>query len=76
MVQGGGLSVCHVLSGDPDWTGEKGFLDAEMIKRLAPDFAERDAFLCGPPPMVASVSAALTGLGMSVTRIHSEVFSL
>jgi predicted ferric reductase len=72
----GGLSVCHVISGDPDWAGEKGFLDAEMIKRLAPDFAERDAFLCGPPPMVASVRAALTGLGMSRTRIHSEVFSL
>ncbi len=72
----GGLSVCHVLSGDPAWPGEKGLLDAEMIQRLAPDFAERDAFLCGPPPMVASVRAALTGLGMSGTRIHSEVFSL
>ncbi len=72
----GGLSVCHVLSGDPDWSGETGMLDAERIKRLAPDFAERDAFLCGPPLMVASVRAALTGLGMSASRIHSEVFSL
>lgn len=72
----GGLTVHHVLSEESDWTGETGYVDAGLIKRLVPDFAERDAFLCGPPPMMAAVSAALTGLGMSKTRIHSEVFSL
>ena len=72
----GGFTVHHVLSGDPEWQGEKGHIDAEMIKRLVPDFAERDAFLCGPPPMMTALTAALTGLGVSKTRIHSEVFSL
>ena len=76
LERGGGLRVCYVLSGEPDWPGEKGRLNAEMLKRLAPDFAERDAFLCGPPPMIVSIRAALTGLGMAGTRIHSEVFSL
>jgi len=76
LEQEGGFRVHHVLSGEPDWQGEKGRIDAGMIKRLVPDFAERDAFLCGPPPMVAAVSAALTGLGVSRTRIHSELFSL
>lgn len=76
LEEGGGFAVHHVLSGDPGWPGESGLLDAERIKRLVPDFAERDAFLCGPPPMVDAVKAALLSLGMSKTRIHSEVFSL
>jgi len=76
LEQAGGLKVFHVLSDDADWPGEKGRVDAAMIKRLAPDFAERDAFLCGPPPMISAVRAALTGLGMSGSRIHYEIFSL
>ena len=72
----GGLTVHHILNSDPEWTGEKGSIDADRIKRLVPDFAERDAFLCGPPPMMTALTAALTGLGVSRTRIHSEVFSL
>ena len=72
----GGFTVYHVLSADPAWPGEKGYIDSDRIKRLVPDFAERDAFLCGPPPMMAALTAALIGLGVSKTRIHSEVFSL
>ena len=76
LEERGGFAVHHVLSAEPAWPGEKGHLDAERIKRLVPDFAERDAFLCGPPPMLAAVKASLIALGMSKTRIHSEVFSL
>lgn len=76
LAERGGFTVHHVLSADPAWEGEKGFINAELIKRLVPDFSERDAFLCGPPQMMDAVTAALTGLGVSATRIHSEVFSL
>ena len=76
LEQKGGFSVHHVLSSEPGWPGEKGYLDAERIKRLVPDFAERDAFLCGPPPMLAAVKASLISLGLSKTRIHFEIFSL
>jgi predicted ferric reductase len=72
----GGLTVHHVLSDGGDWRGEKGRVDAGLIKRLVPDAAERDAFLCGPPPMMEDLLAALMSLGVSRTRIHSEVFSL
>ncbi|MBI4801279.1 MAG: hypothetical protein HY796_02035 [Elusimicrobia bacterium] len=76
LERNGGFSAHHVLSDDPDWQGEKGCVDAGLIKRLVPDFAERDAFLCGPPPMTASVKAALLGLGVAESRIHVEVFAL
>ncbi|MFA6433599.1 MAG: ferric reductase-like transmembrane domain-containing protein [Elusimicrobiales bacterium] len=72
----GGFTVDHILSADPEWPGEKGHIDAGRIKRLVPDFAERDAFLCGPPPMMTAVTNALISLGVSRTRIHSELFSL
>ncbi|MBU2575427.1 MAG: ferredoxin reductase family protein [Elusimicrobia bacterium] len=76
LERNGGFSAHHVLSAEPDWQGEKGYVDAGLIKRLVPDFAERDAFLCGPPPMTSSVKAALLGLGVAESRIHFEIFAL
>lgn len=71
----GGLRTVHVLSEDKDWPGEKGRVDAAMLRRLVPDLGERDAFLCGPPPMMAALDAGLRGLGIPGERIHYEKFS-
>ena len=71
----GGLRTVHVLSEDKDWAGEKGRVDAAMLRRLVPDLAERDAFLCGPPPMMAALDAGLRSLGIAGERIHYEKFS-
>jgi predicted ferric reductase len=77
LEQKGGVRVHHALSGGAaDWPGEKGRVDAGMILRLAPDLLERDAFLCGPPPMILAVRASLKELGVAESRIHSELFSL
>jgi ferredoxin-NADP reductase len=51
-------------------------VDAAALKRLVPDLMERDAFLCGPPPMMAALRAGLAGLGVAKDRIHYEQFSL
>ncbi|MBI5744691.1 MAG: ferredoxin reductase family protein [Elusimicrobia bacterium] len=72
----GALRAVHVLTEDKEWPGEKGRLDAACIKRLVPDVAERDAFLCGPPPMMSALRTALLGLGVPAKRIHYEQFSL
>ena len=71
-----GLKVVHVLVDEPGWTGEKGVVDAAMLARLAPDFAGRDAFLCGPPPMMAALRRGLKAAGMPEENIHYEAFSL
>jgi ferredoxin-NADP reductase len=47
-----------------------------MIRRLVPDFAERDIFLCGPPPMMLTLVAALEVEGVRAKRIHFERFAL
>ncbi len=75
-VAGGRLRVVHILSLDPDWPGETGQLDGRRIARLVPDAAEREAFLCGPPPMMKALRAALVKLGAPRARIHYERFSM
>lgn len=72
----GFFKAVHILSDDPAWPGEKGRVDSDRLKRLVPDLAGRDAFLCGPPPMMAALRAELPGLGVPKNHIHYEQFSL
>lgn len=71
-----GLSVVHVISGDANWDGERGFITAELIARTAPLNEGTHVYLCGPPPMMASVTADLRGTGFPARRIHAERFAL
>ena len=70
------LRVIHVLSHDPSWAGEKGRIDAEKIRRLTSDVAEREVYLCGPPPLVKDVLKALALMEVPHSAIHWERFSL
>ena len=76
LAQNGQLVIHHVLSRDPAWTGEKGHIDQEKLRRLVPDLLERDVFLCGPVPMMLGVTMAVRELGLSRSRIHFERFAL
>ncbi len=53
-----------------------GRIDEDYIKKLAPDFLSRDVYVCGPPPMMASIVADLKALGLPEEQIHYEVFAL
>ncbi|MHC3469650.1 ferredoxin reductase family protein [Streptomyces sp. 7R007] len=46
------------------------------LARMVPDIADRDVFLCGPPPMMAAVLRNLGDLGVPKQQIHFERFSL
>ncbi len=72
----GRLKVIHVISDDPGWPGEKGRIDKEKISRLAPDFKEREVFLCGPPPMMKALRLDLISIGVPNNQIHYERFAL
>jgi predicted ferric reductase len=52
-----------------------GMLDAAKLKALVPDLLDRDAYVCGPPPMMESMIAALKGHGVAKERIHFEKFT-
>ncbi len=68
--------VIHVVADQPDFAGERGRIDIERIRRLIPDFAERDIFICGPLPMLLSIKEQLRTAGVSRDRVHYELFSL
>jgi predicted ferric reductase len=71
------LSVVHVLANPPpDWTGEKGFINAEMFKRhLPPPYADHEYFICGPDMMMDAIEKALQELGVPMSKYHSERYS-
>ena len=75
-LDGANRQTHFILSQASSGFGENGRLDEEKIKRLLPDYLERDFFLCGPPLMIKSVRRALQGLGVRRSRIYFEKFSL
>jgi ferredoxin-NADP reductase len=58
----------------PDWSGDVGRIDAQMIARIVPDYHERTFFLSGPPEMVRSTEYALKRLHVSGSRIKKDFF--
>ncbi|KOG30636.1 oxidoreductase [Streptomyces resistomycificus] len=46
------------------------------LARMVPDIADRDVFLCGPPPMMNAVLGSLRELNVPKPQIHFERFSL
>jgi predicted ferric reductase len=72
------LEVVYVLERpDTDWTGDRGFITSDIVRRhLPPRFAEAEYFVCGPVPMMDAVEAILIGLGVPSRRIHSERFQM
>ena len=73
---GGRLRVIHVMSAEPGWPGERGRVDGPCLARLAPDLQERDVYLCGPPPMMRQVRAAVHAAGVPDDRVFDERFAL
>jgi len=68
--------VHYILSQASASGGESGRLDAEKLKRLLPDYLERDFFICGPPVMIKNLRRTLQDLGVPRRRIYFEKFSL
>ncbi|MFE7859783.1 ferric reductase-like transmembrane domain-containing protein [Streptomyces sp. NPDC057403] len=62
----------HLVTGPP--VPDK--LAPSELARLVPDIAERDVFLCGPPPMMNAVLRTLDELGVPKRQVHFERFSL
>ena len=56
------------------WMGPQGQISREFIARSVPDIARRRVHLCGPPPMMEAVQAALTELGVPKEQVRTEAF--
>lgn len=57
-----------------NWRGERGFIDAEMIKRTVPDYQERTFYISGPHSMTVAFERMLAGMGVKKSRIKTDYF--
>ena len=71
------LKVVHVLANPPSgWTGEQGFISAEMFKRHLPlPYAAHEYFICGPTVMMDAIERALGEMNVPISKYHSERYS-
>jgi predicted ferric reductase len=71
------LKVVHVLEKPEDgWPGERGYIDAAVLKRHLPaPYAEHEYFICGPDVMMDAIEKALGELGVPMSKYHSERYS-
>jgi Na+-transporting NADH:ubiquinone oxidoreductase subunit F len=69
--------VVYALSGplepDEEWDGDTGFVHLSVDKYLEPGVA-RQAFLCGPPPMIEAVTQVLDSKGLKPKDIFYDKF--
>jgi ferredoxin-NADP reductase len=72
------LEVIWVLEKpEADWSGERGYIDAALLKRhLPPQFMRYQYFMCGPTPMMDAVERHLEAIGVPRSRVHSERFDV
>jgi ring-1,2-phenylacetyl-CoA epoxidase subunit PaaE len=74
------FALHFVMSGEPQEIDLlNGRLDADKVRAVAGHLFDplqvRDFFICGPGTMIEDVTGALTSLGVSAARIHSEHFT-
>lgn len=71
------LRVVHVLANPPeDWTGERGFVSADVLKRHLPTpYVAHEYFICGPGVMMDAIETVLSDLGVPMSKYHSERYS-
>lgn len=58
---------------EDNWTGEVGFITQVMQKYLEYN-KNREAYLCGPPPMIDAAIGVLASKGISINEIYYDKF--
>jgi propane monooxygenase reductase subunit len=59
---------------DDAWEGETGMV-TDVVARLEPDLSGRNAYVCGPPPMVEAAVVLLERLGLPAADIFYDKFT-
>jgi len=67
--------ICERLGARRDWHGPTGMLSLAALKLMAPDFMEREIFVCGPAPYMKAVRSMLDEAGFDRQHYHEESFS-
>lgn len=71
--RGFGLHVSYSRSAGRSADG--GPISPKQLLSIAPDLADRDVFVCGPPSLISAATSSLRRLGVPSRRIHVERFA-
>ncbi|QUN04927.1 hybrid-cluster NAD(P)-dependent oxidoreductase [Shewanella yunxiaonensis] len=73
-----GVLVQHELVLPQSERGQwlSGYLDAERLLQLAPDFLDRTVFVCGPERFMNACKSLFEALGFDMSRYHQESFGM
>ncbi len=69
-------AICETDSPEERWAGPRGRLSLEMLREIAPDLHDREAFTCGPPQYMDAVRDLLGQAEVDPARCHEESFLL
>lgn len=58
-----------------EWTGERGFINREMLERHLPSLQGPIYYIAGPPAMVKAMREMATAAGVNQADIRTEQFS-
>ncbi|MBQ6470266.1 MAG: 2Fe-2S iron-sulfur cluster binding domain-containing protein [Lachnospiraceae bacterium] len=78
------VRVVHVMSDDPEWQGEKGFITTDLIRKYScgipaasgeqpEDMVDTTYMFCGPWAMYRVVRASMEELGVGPRRFRHDV---
>lgn len=68
----GKVKVVNILSDEENWDGEKGFINAEVIKKYS-DPKNTTYYVCGPGAMYNFIDKEIAKLGVPEKRYRKEV---
>lgn len=75
-ARAGRLTVVHVfVEAPPEWTGERGFITADLVRRHVDPGEDRHFVVVGPPAMVDAMEPVLRELGVPPERATVARFS-
>jgi ferredoxin-NADP reductase len=70
------LKLVFILNeASSQWKGATGIINADLVKRELPDFAENVFFACGPPPMVKAMEMLVQSFGLPKEQLKVELFT-
>ena len=67
--------ISTITNPSQEWKGLTGRINAEMVKRVVPDYADRVFYSCGPKLMVDDLVAMLEEMEIPKERVRFEYFS-
>lgn len=67
------IHVVHVMSDDPDWDGEKGFITKELIEKYSSE--DCSYFFCGPIAMYSMIQKIMKEMNVPRKRFRYEAFT-